>query len=299
MLSPRHCLAALLLLQACAAWLFGGSSAKPEFTFSEYAAGEWTFDIMHSQSSPQGFVSLKNWTVTLSALPEGNNVAFVDSSKKQRVVFEMATGIAGVVQAPPLSLPQPSENVEIKAPAAAADEDDEFEEFDSSPATQTAKADELQWDEEAILESLCSVQLFEPAVGQIPLGTRVAFGHFLSQKVPVFYHLLLTGGRISLTAELERKSADDTKDDGVRSVFTVFGLKGQGSGAAGAKGGAAAGAQPRASWFGTYGPTALIVGFWVISWLQSWAKKNPMIQKAWKLAEEQAKEMQKDSGKKA
>jgi hypothetical protein len=157
-------------------------------------------------------------------------------------------------------------------------------------------AEEFKWedsDEDPSLSPFCQLRFFEPAVGSTPLGSRVAFGHFLSGEVPAFFHLQLTAGRISLTVELEKGSTEAAEDKHVRTVFTIFGLKGQ----AGASDSKAADGTAQAGWFGTYGPTAIIVGFWAVSWLQSWAKKNPMIQKAWKLAEEQAKEMQGGKGK--
>jgi hypothetical protein len=289
---PRLILMMLILGEAGAIWPFSSESTKPEFSLSEYAAGEWTFTLQQSQSSPTGFAAVKNWTVALTAVQEGSNVAFMDSLKKRRIVFD-----GSVVKMVPPSVPQPSKHIEIKAPPPAGDDEDEFEEFESSKSAASGDSsavgntEEFKWaEEEAELDPLTQLRFFEPVVENTPLGSRVAFGHFLSDKIPAFYHLLLTAGRVSLTVELERGGTGTVEDQNVRTVLTIFGVKGQG---------AASGkvSEAQAGWFGTYGPTAIIVGFWVVSWLQGWAKKNPMIQKAWKLAEEQAKEMQQGKTK--
>jgi hypothetical protein len=166
----RICMLLVLAARVGAMWPFSSSSAKPVFSLGEYASGEWTFDIMQSQSSPQGFASVKNWTVALTAVQEENNVVLVDSLKKRRIVFDMSSGDAGVVQMVRPALPQPSETIEIKPPAAADDED-EFEEFGEAASAKSSPASTNNAGKRCVA-LIHSTDAFSPSCRRVQVGRQ-------------------------------------------------------------------------------------------------------------------------------
>ena len=66
-----------------------------------------------------------------------------------------------------------------------------------------------------------------------------------------------------------------------------------------AKAGAAETEKKKPSFLRNYGPTVIIVGFFVYQWISSWAKSSPMFQKAWEAANEQARQSMPEAYEKA